>query len=157
MSDTNVQTSDFKSWQDRFFGRDLPVAYLMVRATMGFHMIAHGGSRFPILSEFVAESQAEFAGVTLLGFLPIFPSWIIGLITYTIPPAEFTIGLLLAVGFKTRLASLAGNCLFLVMMFGQVALMNFGTAHVMWWYVLVFALLGALSFTDRYSLDRMGK
>jgi thiosulfate dehydrogenase [quinone] large subunit len=143
MSDTNIQTSDFKSWQERFFGRDLPVAYLMVRATMGFHMIAHGGSRFPILREFVAETREEFMGVTLLA--------------YSIPPAEFTIGLLLAVGFKTRLASLAGSCLFLVMMFGQVALMNFGTAHVMWWYVLVFALLGALSFADRFSVDRIGK
>jgi thiosulfate dehydrogenase [quinone] large subunit len=157
MSDTNIQTSDFKSWQERFFGRDLPVAYLMVRATMGFHMIAHGGSRFPILREFVAETREEFMGVTLAGVLPIFPSWIVTLLAYSIPPAEFTIGLLLAVGFKTRLASLAGSCLFLVMMFGQVALMNFGTAHVMWWYVLVFALLGALSFADRFSVDRMGK
>ncbi|MDA1183042.1 MAG: DoxX family membrane protein [Acidobacteria bacterium] len=157
MSDTNASTSEYKSWQDRFFGRDLPVAYLMVRATMGFHMIAHGGSRFPILSEFVAETREEFMGVTLAGVLPIFPSWVVTIIAYTIPPTEFVIGLLLAVGFKTRLASLAGNAMFLVMMFGQVALMNFGTAHVMWWYVLVFALLGALSFADRYSVDRMGK
>ncbi len=157
MSDTNVQTSDDKSWQDRFFGRDLPVGYLMVRATMGFHMIAHGGTRFPILREFVAETREEFVGVTLAGVLPIFPGWLVGLIAYTIPPAEFVIGILLAVGFKTRLASLAGSALFLVMMFGQVAMMNFGTAHIMWWYVLVFAFLGALSFADRYSVDRMGK
>ena len=154
MSDMNVQAPDRKSWQDRFFGRDLPVAYLMVRATMGFHMIAHGGSRFPILREFVAETREEFLGVTLAGVLPMFPSWVVTLIAYTIPPAEFVIGLLLAVGFKTRLASTAGSALFLVMMFGQVALMNFGTAHIMWWYVLVFALLGALSFADRYSVDR---
>ena len=157
MSDTNAQTSDYKSWQERFFGRDLPVAYLMVRATMGFHMIAHGGTRFPILREFVAETREEFVGVTLAGVLPIFPGWLVGLIAYTIPPTEFVIGLLLAVGFKTRLASLAGSGLFLFMMFGQVALMNFGTAHIMWWYVLIFAFLGALSFTDRYSVDRMGK
>jgi thiosulfate dehydrogenase [quinone] large subunit len=154
---SDVQAPDGKSWQDRFFERDLPVGYLMVRATMGFHMIAHGGTRFPILREFVAETQEEFVGVTLAGFLPIFPSWLIALISYTIPPAEFVIGLLLAVGFQTRLASLAGSALFLVMMFGQVALMNFGTAHIMWWYVLVFAFLGALSFADRYSVDRMGK
>jgi thiosulfate dehydrogenase [quinone] large subunit len=154
---SDVQAPDGKGWKERFFERDLPVAYLMVRATMGFHMIAHGGTRFPIMREFVAETQEEFLGVTLLGFLPIFPSWIIALIGYTIPPTEFVIGLLLAVGFKTRLAATAGNVMFLVMMFGQVALMNFGTAHVMWWYVLVFALLGGLSFADRYSVDRMGK
>jgi thiosulfate dehydrogenase [quinone] large subunit len=157
MSESNVQTPDRRSWQGRFFERDLPVAYLMLRATMGFHMIAHGGTRFPILREFVAESREEFVGVLLLGFLPIFPGWLITIITYTIPPAEFAIGLLLAVGFKTRLAATAGSALFLVMMFGQVAMMNFGTAHMMWFYVMVFAILGALSFADRYSVDRMGK
>ena len=64
----------------------------MLRATMGFHMIAHGGTRFPILREFVAETQENFVGVALLGVLPIFPSWLVGLIAYTIPPAEFVIG-----------------------------------------------------------------
>ena len=157
MSDTNVQTPDRSGWQERFFGRDLPIAYLMLRVTMGFHMIAHGGTRFPILREFVAETQENFVGVALLGVLPIFPSWLVGLIAYTIPPAEFVIGLLLAVGFKTRLAATAGSALFLVMMFGQVAMMNFGTAHIMWFYVMVFVILGALSFADRYSVDRMGK
>jgi thiosulfate dehydrogenase [quinone] large subunit len=76
---------------------------------------------------------------------------------YAIPPVEFVIGLLLAVGFKTRLASIAGNLLLVVMMFGTVAKKDFATAHVMWWYVMIFALLGALSFADRYSLDRMKK
>ena len=154
---SDVQTPAGTSWKDRFFERDLPVAYLMLRATMGTHMIAHGGTRFPILSQFVAETQEAFSGVLLLGFLPIFPGWLIAIIAYTIPPAEFTIGLLLAVGFKTRLAATAGSALFLVMMFGQVAMMNFGTAHLMWFYVMVFAILGGLSFADRYSLDRMGK
>jgi hypothetical protein len=34
---------------------------------------------------------------------------------------SFAIGLLRAVGFKTRLASIAGNIMFVVMMFGTVA------------------------------------
>ena len=94
--------------------------------------------------------------MNLLG-LPLFPDWLVTIICYAIPPVEFVIGLLLAVGFKTRLASIAGNIMFLVMMFGTVAQKNFATAHVMWWYVLIFAVLGALSFADRYSLDRMKK
>ena len=147
---------DGKYWRDRFLGRDLPVAYLMVRITMGFHMIAHGGVRLPILSQFAADTRKAFAGVTLLG-LPLFPDWLVTAICYLIPPVEFGIGLLLVVGFKTRLATLAGNLLLLVMMFGTVAQKNFGTAHVMWWYVLIFAALGALNFADRYSLDRIKK
>jgi hypothetical protein len=63
----------------------------------------------------------------------------------------------LAVGFKTRLASIAGNVMFFVMMFGAVAQKNFATAHIIWWYVLIFATLGALNFVDRYSLDRLKK
>jgi thiosulfate dehydrogenase [quinone] large subunit len=121
---------DGKYWRDRFFGRDLPVAHLMVRVTMGFHMIAHGGVRLPILSRFAADTRKGFAGVNLLG-LPLFPDWLVTAICYAIPPVEFVIGLLLVAGFKTRLASLAGNLLLLVMMFGTVAQKNFGTAHIM--------------------------
>jgi thiosulfate dehydrogenase [quinone] large subunit len=156
MIDTNVQTLDERGRQEKFLQRDLPIAYLMVRATMGFHMIAHGGVRLPILSQFAADTTKNFAGVTLLG-LPLFPDWLVTIICYTIPPVEFVVGLLLAVGFKTRLASIVGNLLLLVMMFGMVAQKNFATAHVMWWYVLIFAALGALNFADRYSLDRMRK
>jgi len=145
-----------RGWHDRFLQRDLPVAYLMVRATMGFHMIAHGATRMPILSAFAAETRKEFEGVTLLG-LPLFQDWLVTIIAYIIPNVEFTVGLLLAVGFKTRLASTAGNVLFLVMMFGTVAQKNFATAHVMWWYVMIFAIIGGLNFADRYSLDRMGR
>ena len=135
MVDTNVRTLDEKGWQGKFLKRDLPVAYLMVRLTMGFHMIAHGAARFSILSQFAADTTKSFAGVNLLG-LPLFPGWLITTICYAIPPVEFVIGLLLAVGFKTRLASIAGNIMFVVMMFGTVAQKNFETAHVMWWYVL---------------------
>ena len=156
MVDTKVQTLDEKGRQDKFLRRDLPVAYLMVRVTMGFHMIAHGAVRLPILSQFAADTRKSFAGVNLLG-LPLFPDWLVTMICYTIPPVEFVIGLLLAVGFKTRLASIAGNLLLVVMMFGTVAQKNFATAHIMWWYVLIFAVLGALNFADRYSLDRIKK
>ena len=156
MVDTKARTLEDKSFQEKFLQRDLPVAYLLVRATMGFHMIAHGGVRLPILSQFAADTVKNFAGVTLLG-LPLFPDWLVTAICYAIPPVEFVIGLLLAVGFKTRLASIAGNLLLLVMMFGTVAQKNFATAHVMWWYVLIFAALGALNFADRYSLDRLRK
>ena len=154
MLNTNVQTLDAKDWHERFLKRDLPVAYLMVRATMGFHMIAHGATRLLILPAFAAETRKDFAGVTLLG-LPLFQDWLVTLICFIIPPTEFVIGLLLSVGVKTRLACTAGNVLFLVMMFGTVARANFGTAHVMWWYVMIFALLGGLNFADRYSVDRV--
>jgi thiosulfate dehydrogenase [quinone] large subunit len=156
MAGNNTQQVADTGWQVKFLQRDLPAAFLLVRVTMGFHMIAHGGVRIPILSQFAAETVKIFADVTLLG-LPLFPAWLITIVCYAIPPVEFVIGVLLTVGFKTRLASIVGNIMFVVMMFGMVAQKNFATAHIMWWYVLIFAMLGALSFADRYSLDRMGK
>lgn len=156
MVDTNVQTLDEKGRQDKFLQRDLPVGYLLVRITMGFHMIGHGAVRLVILRQFTAETIKDFVGVTLFG-IPLFQDWAVTILCYTIPSVEFVIGLLLTVGFKTRPATIAGSLIFIPMMFGMVMMKNFGTAHIMWWYVLIFAMLGALNFADRYSLDRMGK
>ncbi len=152
MADMKVETYDQKRWPDKFLQRDLPVAYFLLRITMGLHMIAHGGVRFPILGQFVADTRKAFAGVNLLG-LPFFPDWLVTIICYAIPPVEFAIGILLTVGFRTRLTSIAGNILMLLLMFGKVAQKDFATAHLMWFYVLTFAALGALNFADRYSLD----
>jgi thiosulfate dehydrogenase [quinone] large subunit len=151
-----AQAIEKAGWRETFLERDLPVAYTLVRATMGFHMIAHGSVRIPKLAAFAAETRMEFQGVTLLG-LPIFQDWAVTILAYIIPNVEFTVGLLLAVGFKTRLATIVANVMFLVMMFGTVAQGNFATGHVMWWYVLIFATIGGLNFADKYSLDRMGK
>ncbi len=156
MVDMKVGTYDKKGRQDKFLQRDLPVAYLLVRLTMGIHMIAHGGVRLPILGQFAADTRKAFAGVNLLG-LPFFPDWLVNIICYAIPPVEFVIGILLTVGFKTRLASIVGNIVMLILMFGTVAQKNFSVAHLMWFYVLIFAALGALNFADRYSLDAMKK
>ena len=145
---------DDSHWQTTLLKRDLPVAYLMVRLTMGFHMFAHGGVRLPILPDFAAETVTEFAGVRLIG-LPFFPAWLVYPIAFSVPVVEFLVGVLLIVGFKTKLASIAGGVTLLLLMFGTVARMNFGTAHLMWFYVLVFALLAGANFADRYSLDRV--
>jgi thiosulfate dehydrogenase [quinone] large subunit len=73
----------------------------------------------------------------------------------SVPVVEFLVGVLLILGFKTKLASIAGGVTLLLLMFGQVARANFGTAHLMWFYVMIFALLTGANFADRYSLDRM--
>jgi len=49
---------DDPDWQRTLLARDLPVAYLLVRLTMGFHMVAHGGVRLPILQAFATETAA---------------------------------------------------------------------------------------------------
>ncbi len=156
MADMKVEAHDEKGRQDKFLQRNLPVAYLLLRLTMGFHMIAHGGVRLPILGQFAADTTKAFASVNLLG-LPLFPEWLVTIICYAIPPVEFLIGILLTVGFRTRLASIAGNILMLVLMFGTVAPKNFATAHLMWFYVLIFAVLGAVNFADGFSLDALQK
>jgi len=149
-----IVSRDHGDWQATLLNRDLPVAYLMVRLTMGFHMFAHGGVRLPILSEFASQTVTEFAATRLIG-LPFFPAWLVYPFALSVPVVEFLVGILLILGFKTKLASIAGGVTLLLLMFGTVARMNFGTAHLMWFYVLIFALLVGANFADRYSLDRM--
>ena len=146
--------TEHEKWRTALLDRDLPVAYLMVRLTMGFHMFAHGGVRLPILSEFASQTATEFASVRLIG-LPFFPAWLVYPFATSVPIVEFLVGILLILGFKTKLASIAGGVTLLLLMFGTVARMNFGTAHLMWFYVLIFALLVGANVADRYSLDRI--
>jgi thiosulfate dehydrogenase [quinone] large subunit len=87
--------------------------------------------------------------------IPFFPAWLVYPFAFSVPVVEFLVGILLILGFKTRLAGLAGGVTLLLLMFGTVARMNFGTAHLMWFYVLIFAFLVGANFADRYSLDRM--
>ena len=141
-------------WQSILLNRDLPIAYFMVRLTMGFHMFAHGAVRLPILTEFAGQTATEFAPVRLIG-LPFFPAWLVYPFMLSVPVVEFSVGVLLILGLKTKLASIAGGVTMLLLMFGTVARMNFGTAHLMWFYVLIFALLAGANFADRYSLDRI--
>ena len=145
---------DKSDWQSVLLHRDLPVAYLMVRLTMGFHMFAHGAVRLPILTEFAGQTVTEFAPVRLIG-VPFFPAWLVYPFMLSVPVVEFSVGVLLILGLKTKLASIAGGVTMLLLMFGTVARMNFGTAHLMWFYVLIFALLAGANFADRYSLDRI--
>lgn len=145
---------DDPDWQRTLLTRDLPVAYLLVRLTMGFHMVAHGGVRLPILRTFATETATEFAPLRLVG-LPLFPAWFVYPFSLSVPPVEFAVGVLLVLGLKTRLASIVGGVIILLLMFGNVSRLNFGTAHLMWFYVLVFALLVGANVADRYSVDRL--
>lgn len=147
-------SSDDSTWRDTLLQRDLPAAYLLLRLTMGFHMFAHGGVRLPILEKFASETATEFGPLRLIG-VPLFPSWLVYPFSYSVPPVEFAIGVLLILGLKTRLASIVGGITILLLMFGNVARVNFQTAHLMWFYVLVFVLLVAFNFADRYSVDRI--
>jgi thiosulfate dehydrogenase (quinone) large subunit len=146
--------TDNSDWQSTLLHRDLPVAYLMVRLTMGFHMFAHGAVRLPILTDFAGQTVMEFATVRLIG-LPFFPAWLVYPIALSVPVVEFSVGVLLILGLKTKLASIAGGVTMLLLMFGTVARMNFATAHLMWFYVMIFAILAGANFADRYSLDRI--
>ncbi|OFW06294.1 MAG: hypothetical protein A3I61_07485 [Acidobacteria bacterium RIFCSPLOWO2_02_FULL_68_18] len=145
---------DDSNWRETLLRRDLPVAYLLLRLTMGFHMVAHGGVRLPILQKFASETATEFAALRLIG-LPLFPAWFVYPFSFSVPPVEFAIGVLLVLGLKTRLASIVGGVTILLLMFGNVSRVNFQVAHLMWLYVLVFVLLVAVNFADRYSLDRV--
>jgi thiosulfate dehydrogenase (quinone) large subunit len=150
---TLTQLKNDTGWQDTLLNRDFPLAYFMVRITMGFHMFAHGAVRLPILNDFASKTVEEFMDVRLIG-IPFFPGWLVYPIVFAVPIVEFAVGVLMIPGLKTRLAGIAGGVTLLLLMFGTVARANFGTAHLMWFYVLLFAFLVGANFADKYSLDR---
>ena len=56
---------------------------------MGFHMVAHGGVRIPILQKFAGETATDFAAIRLIG-LPMFPAWFVYPFSLAVPPWNFS-------------------------------------------------------------------
>ena len=94
-----------------------PFAYLLVRLTIGMSMLGHGLVRIPKLSTFSEGMVANFEGSLL-------PAILVRPFSLALPFMEFIIGLLLLVGFKTKLFSQAGGILMVVLIFGTSLIEN---------------------------------
>lgn len=114
---------------------------------MGLNLFMHGavrlGSNF---QEFVTWTQGVFAESWL-------PEWLVTLEAHLIPGVEMVIGVLLILGFKTRLA--------VILAFGLMATLVFGMNVVQDWelvsrhviYVIAFYLLMHNMEFNEYSID----
>ncbi|MCS4305482.1 DoxX family protein [Chryseobacterium sp. BIGb0232] len=109
-------------------------AYLFLRLSMGINFLGHGLVRLTKLQDF-ADGMAK-------GFEK---SWLPQLFVQTfstaLPFLEFSIGLLLILGFKMRIASMAGASLIILLLFGSSTVENWEAMGIQMIYAGLFYIL----------------
>jgi thiosulfate dehydrogenase (quinone) large subunit len=125
------------------------LAFLMLRLTLGLNICMHGVSR-------IAAGTATFANslVPMFRNTPL-PAWSVHVFGLVLPWAEAILGILLLLGFRTRLALVAGSLIILVLTFGTTLRQDWSTAGVQLIYAAVYAALLALDRWNACSLDRL--
>lgn len=122
------------------------VAYFFVRVTMGVNLFGHGLARIVKVQNFAESMSKNFE-----------KSWLPQNIVYgwgvILPFVELIIGLLLIVGFKTKLANIAGTILILILLFGSSTIENWEAMGVQMIYALFFYLLLIRLNDNSISLD----
>ncbi|MEN5307691.1 DoxX family protein [Chryseobacterium cucumeris] len=92
-------------------------AYFFLRVSMGINFLGHGLVRLVKLQDFASGMVKGFETSWL-------PQPLVHLFGVTLPFLEFTIGLLLIIGFKTRIAAMAGASLIILLLFGSSTVEN---------------------------------
>ena len=114
---------------------------------MGLNMLLHGATRFgPNYGKFIAWTQDLFADTWLPGAL-------VTLEAALIPGVEFAIGVLLILGFKTRIAVVAGFVLMATLVFGMNIIQDWELVSRHLIYSIVFYLLMHNMEFNSFSID----
>jgi thiosulfate dehydrogenase [quinone] large subunit len=126
---------------------DKQLAYLVLRLALGVNMFIHGAGRLGgNYAEFVAETMKQFANSPI-------PAFGVSIWGHMIPYLETAIGLLLTLGFATRLVSVAGSLLMVSLIFGMGTLQKWDIVGTQMIYVLFYFLLLFVIEWNRYSVD----
>ena len=111
------------------------LAYTMFRLFMGLNMFMHGAVRLgPNYGDFISWTQGVFAESWL-------PMWLVTLEARLIPGIEIAVGVLLFLGFKTRLALILAIVLMATLVFGMNVVQNWELVNRHVIYVIAFYLL----------------
>lgn len=117
--------------------------FLLLRLAIGASMLGHGLVRLPKLSGFSAWMAGSFEKSML-------PAALVTPFSYTLPIAEFVIGLLIVAGLFTRPALIAGSVVMICLIFGTCMIENWEAIPSQLIHVAFFAVL--LSFIQFNSL-----
>ncbi|MCJ7936258.1 MAG: DoxX family protein [Chryseobacterium sp.] len=122
-------------------------AYFFLRVSMGINLLGHGMVRIAKLQDFASGMMKSFE-----------KSWLPQPFTHTfgmiLPFLEFTIGLLLVIGFKTRIANMAGASLILMLLFGSSTIENWEAMGIQMIYAGLFYILISRIEDNYFALDR---
>jgi len=127
--------------------RDIAIAYLLLRATVGLNICIHGVSR-------LLAGPANFANalVPLFQKTPL-PAWSVYGFGIVLPWVEFVLGLLVLFGLRTRDALIGSSLLILVLTFGSTLRQDWESAGLQLIYALLYAVLLAFRNCNVFSLD----
>lgn len=122
-------------------------AYFFLRISMGINLLGHGLVRILKLQDFASGMMKGFETSWL-------PPPIVYLFGMTLPFVELIIGLLLLVGFKTRIATIAGASLIIVLLFGSSTVENWEAMGTQMIYAGLFYILITRIEDNCLALDK---
>lgn len=127
--------------------KDLEIAYLLLRLTMGFNFLAHGIVRIPKLYSFSNWMTELFSESTV-------PLIIVKPFSLMLPFVELIIGILLILGLKTSKALHAGALVIVILVTGSCLIEKWDMAGGQMLYAVFFFLLSFAINLNKFSLDR---
>ncbi|MBC75999.1 MAG: DoxX family protein [Halobacteriovoraceae bacterium] len=123
--------------------------YALFRAVMGVNMLIHGAGRlFGDYSGFISKMSGMFDNTFI-------PELFVKAGAHLISPIELIFGIMLLVGFKTRLSILILNFNMLMLISGVCILQKWELAGLQMAYVLYLFFLGNFINLNKVSVDEM--
>ena len=127
-----------------------PTAFLLLRLAIAASMFTHGLVRLPKLDKFSAWMIGNFEKSMI-------PKFMVLPFSYTLPIAEFLIGLLLILGIFTKPALIAGSVVMIMLLSGTGMIENWEAIPSQLIHIAFFAILLSNIEYNSYSIDNFLK
>ncbi|MCQ9639318.1 DoxX family protein [Chryseobacterium sp. WG14] len=121
--------------------------YFFLRISMGINFFGHGLVRLTKLQDFAGGMTTGFEKSWL-------PQVLVHAFSTALPFLEFTIGLLLMIGFKTRIVTMSGASLIVMLLFGCSTVENWEAMGIQMIYAGLFYILISRIEDNSLALDR---
>jgi thiosulfate dehydrogenase (quinone) large subunit len=126
--------------------RDLAIAHLLLRLLIGVNFFNHGIVRIGNIPGFVEQTVKTLEG-------SYFPEVLIRLNSYLVPVIELVVGILITLGFSTRIALIVTSGLMIMLMMGVTSAQKWDIASSQFIYGIVLFILLATCRYNWFSLD----
>ncbi len=137
---------DPSSSPDKFLS-NIRIGYFLFRITIGVNIFFHGFMRLLTgLGAWATPVADTFADTYL-------PMSLVLAFLYTLPFIEVALGAMMTLGLFTRWAMIGGAVMMLVLLYGNTARQDWGTAGNNMHYALYFWIMLALHHYDWLALD----
>ena len=125
---------------------DRKYSFFFLRLPLATSMFGHGLVRLPKLTTF-AEGMVKQFEESILPKMMVLP------FGYALPIIELTVGILLIVGWHTRIAIYAGLLTMAALIFGSSTIESWGAISVQLIHALYFGMLLYFLPNDSFSID----